>query len=277
MKVIKLFEGGKWYTDGTRTVKVYSEDQIPDGFYPGVHYRHASWNKGLTKETDERVAANGLATQKTRLERDNYNAWNKGLTKEDDPRIKGLTGELNGMYGKHPTAWNKGLTKFTDSRMAQASVNHKGVTAWNKGKKIGSFWTDESARKSYETRIKNGTLGINQDTKAEQDIYHDLLKSYNPEDIIHPYLDKDRYPFKCDFYIISEDRFIEVHGNWTHGGRPYIEGDPECEAQLAYWKEKAETSDYYKNAIYTWTTLDVRKVKIAQQNGIRLDIIYYNY
>ena len=46
---------------------------------------------------------------------------------------------------------------------------------------------------------------------------------------------------------------------------------------LAYWKEKAETSDYYKNAIYTWTNLDVRKVKIAEQNGIRLDIIYYNY
>ena len=77
--------------------------------------------------------------------------------------------------------------------------------------------------------------------------------------------------------VYSEDRFIEVHGNWTHGGRPYIEGDPECEAQLAYWKERAETSDYYKNAIYTWTNLDVRKVKIAEQNGIRLDIIYYNY
>lgn len=267
----------KLYTNGTKTIKIYPGDEIPDGFRPGVHYKHEPWNRGLTKNTDPRVAKNVESTRKTRIEKGNYFAWNKGLTKEDDHRLKGSPGTLNGMYGKHPNAWNKGLTKDTDPRMRKASDSHKGVTAWNKGLKIGSFWTNESARKSYETRIKNGTIGINQNTKAEQDIYQDLLKSYDKDDIIHPYLDKDRYPFRCDFYIISEDRFIEVHGNWTHGGRPYIKGDPTCEQQLSYWKEKAKTSKYYENAIYTWTDLDVRKVKIAEQNGINLDIIYYNY
>jgi len=45
-----------------------------------------SWNKGLTKETDERVAKNIINfTTKGRI------PWNKGLTKEIDTRILNLS------------------------------------------------------------------------------------------------------------------------------------------------------------------------------------------
>lgn len=54
-----------------------------------------AWNKGLTKETDERVAKYSGKP-----------AWNRGLTKETDPRVAQL-------------AWNTGLTKETDKRVAQ--------------------------------------------------------------------------------------------------------------------------------------------------------------
>ena len=40
------------------------------------------------------------------------------------------------------------------------------------------------------------------------------------------------------------------------------------------WQEKAETSAYYKNAIYTWTDLDVRKQKCAKENNLNYKVIY---
>lgn len=63
------------------------------------------WNKGLTKETDSRVAENvtaivQMAKNKTRT------PWNKGKT--------GLQ-----------SAWNKGLTKDTDARLAEISIAAK--------------------------------------------------------------------------------------------------------------------------------------------------------
>ena len=56
------------------------------------------WNKGLTKETDDRVArtANKLRGKPV---------WNSGLTRETDPRIK--------------SPWNTNLTKDKDSRIAE--------------------------------------------------------------------------------------------------------------------------------------------------------------
>ena len=44
-----------------------------------------SWNKGLTKETDPRLAATG---ESIRLAKQDKPAWNKGLTKETDERVR---------------------------------------------------------------------------------------------------------------------------------------------------------------------------------------------
>lgn len=266
----------KLYTNGSETIRVYENEKIPDGFVPGVHYRHEPWNKGLTAETDARVKDNADKAHATRNSQ-YHEPWNKGLTKETDSRVKGLSGEDNPMYGKHPTAWNKGLTKETDDRMKKASDNHKGVTAWNKGLQTGFKWTPEMEQKRYNTMMQNGTLGKNIDTKAECEYYSYLKTLFDEDDIVHPYIDKDRYPFKCDFYIKSLDKFIEIHGNWTHGGRAYDPNDPDCQKQLEYWKEKAKTSNYYKNAIYTWTDLDVRKKEIAEKNNLNFEVIYYKY
>ena len=77
------------------------------------------------------------------------------------------------------------------------------------------------------------------------------------------YRDKIRYPFRCDFYIPSEDLFIEANLHWTHGGRPFREDDPECLTQLLDWQRKAATSKFYENAIQTWTVRDVLKLQSA--------------
>ena len=287
MKLRKLTEEKmkfKYYhKDGE--IKGFPINDLPDpesGWEPGRGL--PAWNKGLTAETDDRVALNGQHTRETRIENGTYVAWNKGLKASEDPRvaknIETRDATIKAKYGVDNIsqlphdAWNKGLTKEIDERVAKISKSRTGQQAWNKGKKIGSHWTLDSFEKRYQTQLKNGTLGKNYDTKAERDYLNYLLSIYDEADIIHPYMDKERYPFRCDFYIISEDKFIEIHANWTHGGRPYDPNDEECQKQLQDWQEKAKTSDYYKNAIYTWTDLDVRKLEIAKKNNLNFEMIY---
>ena len=61
---------------------------------------------------------------------------------------------------------------------------------------------------------------------------------------------------------------------WTHGLHPYNENDNDDIEKLNSWKEKSKTSDFYKNAIYTWTDLDIRKQKIAKENKLNYKVFY---
>lgn len=53
-----------------------------------------------------------------------------------------------------------------------------------------------------------------------------------------------------------------------------LANDLECINKLSMWQKKAETSRYYKNAIYTWTDLDVRKLHTAIENKLNFEFIY---
>ena len=275
----------KWYHKGNERIKLEEGQDIPEGFIQGWGPRGTSWNKGLTAENDERVKLNGQRTKESRLKNNSYQAWNKGLTKETDPRIKGLPGVLNPMYGKHRGAWNKGLSKNTDERMKKVSQTRKGQQAWNKGltketdirmKKISELhMTEEMKSKKFKTMLEHDNLN-SYNSKAEKDEYKLLLQSFNPEDIISQYYNEEKYPFKCDFYIRTTDTYVEVNGNWTHGSHPFDKNKEEDIKKLNEWIEKSKTSKYYKNAIYTWTDLDVRKLNIAIQNKLNYIVIYKN-
>ena len=77
------------------------------------------------------------------------------------------------------------------------------------------------------------------------------------------------YPYNCDFYLIDYQLFIEIQASWTHGGFPYSEEEDRCKEQLDVWRQKSIESDFYKNAIYVWTTRDVEKRKTAAANNIK--------
>lgn len=281
----------KFYTNGVKTIKVKEGEIPPEGFYPGRTFNAKAWNKGLTKDSDERVRKNVEATRISRIN-NGKPAWNRGLTKETDERVakyaSKLQGEKNPMYGSHKEPWNTGLTKETDDRVLKMSTSKLGKSSWNKGLHIPGHSQSEETRdkiskahldpsfkeKRYNIMKNNNTLFV-KDSKAESDYFNKLKLKYDENDIIRQYFDKDRYPFKCDFYIKSEDKFIEVHGNWTHGGRPFDPNDEECKKKLQVWEEKAKQFPYYKNAIYTWTDLDVRKAKIAKDNNLNFEVIYY--
>jgi len=96
------------------------------------------WNKGLTKETDERVASYGKKISKTQKEMKRI-PWNKNLTKETDERIALCATKIgewsrcfweeNREYmlerqriGKEKSSnypWSKGLTVEDDVRVRQ--------------------------------------------------------------------------------------------------------------------------------------------------------------
>jgi hypothetical protein len=238
-----------WYNNGVIEIQKFSNEIIPDGFVRG--------RLPFTKEAKEHMSKSMLGQ---------YRRKNNPYHSEEDK--KKISESLKKRYsetchpskGKHP--WNYGLVGAQE--------------AWNKGLKYSL--SDESkismVEKRFESQKKNGTLGINQDTRVEVEYFQYLLTLFDKDDIIHPYFDRERYPYKCDFYIKSEDKFIEVHGNWTHGGRPFDPNDEDCQKQLAIWQEKAKTSKFYENAIYTWTILDVKKLEIARKNNLNFEAIY---
>ena len=129
----------------------------------------------------------------------------------------------------------------------------------------------EILEKCYATKTKNNTWNI---SNPETLFYNKLVDIYGKEDVIRQYRE-ERYPYACDFYIKSQDLFIELNLTWTHGGRLFDKNNISDIKKLDIWKEKAKTSEYYKNAIENWTVRDVEKNNIAIKNKLNY-IVYYS-
>lgn len=140
-------------------------------------------------------------------------------------------------------------------------------------KKAETGWGNkqEHLEKIYQTKKENNSFNA---SKPEDKYYDYLVHKYGEKNVFRQYSD-DRYPFLCDFYIKSLDLFIELNFSWTHGYHPFDINNQEDLKLLDLWKKKAETSDFYKNAIETWTVRDVEKHKIAKDNNLRY-VCYYN-
>ena len=128
-----------------------------------------------------------------------------------------------------------------------------------------------NTEKSNMTKRKNHTFNT---SKIEEDFYLYLISVFGKNNVCRNYRDEKRYPFNCDFYIPSEDLFIELNAHWTHGGKPYDQDDKECQEQLLKWQSSSK--EYNKNAIHTWTVRDVNKFKIAKLNNLNYLTIYSN-
>lgn len=153
------------------------------------------------------------------------------------------------LYKKHPEYLDK-----------ISSGNKK---SWNENKEV-------ILQKQYNSKSKNNSWNT---SKLEEEYYEYLINKYSTEDIVRQYRD-ERYPFYCDFYIKSEDKFIEIQGTWLHGGHFFDCNDPQDIAMLNEWKEKAEKSNYYKNAIKVWTEVDIKKRQIALDNNLNIEFIF---
>lgn len=129
----------------------------------------------------------------------------------------------------------------------------------------------EVREKSYLTKKQNHTFNS---SKPEEDFYNYLCEKYSSENIIRQYRDQ-RYPFNCDFYVKSEDLFIELNLHWTHGGEPFNNSEKNLKL-LNEWVEKSKTSDFYLRAIEIWTKRDLLKIETAKKNNLNYLVIYPN-
>lgn len=259
------------------------------------HKGMTAWNKGLTKDTDERVKkiSNSkvgiLRNEVTKQKLSNANRGKKlsaetklkisqskkGHTVSQETKDK-ISNTLKGHEVSESTRKKIGLKSngrtWTEQQKSNHSIRLKGRIMSEKQKKHLS-----DLHKSKEFQIKLNNTKRNNNTfntsNAEEQYYLYLVSVYGKENIIRQYRD-DRYPFSCDFYIKSEDKFIELNLHWTHGGHPYNKNCQQDAERKLFLELKSKTSNYYKNALYVWTDLDVRKQNIAKANHLNYEVIY---
>ena len=127
---------------------------------------------------------------------------------------------------------------------------------------------DEIEEKQYKTKKENNSFN----TSSIEEKFKDYLDSLNI--IYNRQFKSNQYPYSCDFFIPGINLYIEIQGSWTHGKHPFNPDDKKDNEKLNYWKSK--DNEYYNNAIYTWTDLDVRKRVCARDNHLNYLEIFSN-
>lgn len=208
--------------------------------------------------------------------RDYSHVWNKGVTKDTDPRLQSVAEKIRNYNLNMPqekkdriSAAVHKLWLDVDYRQNQVE-KRQGRIAWNKGLTGIYHWSDAQRDKCFETKRRNKTFNT---SKPEEHYYAYLVTLYGEDNVIRQYKEY-RYPFCCDFYIPSDDLFIELNLHWTHGQEPFNANNPNHIQLLNTWEERAHTSDFYKVAIYVWTELDVLKKQTAIKNNLNYEVIY---
>ena len=125
--------------------------------------------------------------------------------------------------------------------------------------------------KEIETKRKNKSFN---NSIPEKMFWLYLVDKYGEDNVI-PQYKEERYPFFCDFYIPSEDLFIELNFFFTHGGHPFDPNSIEDQNKVKYIKSKMlEGSKMYRQYLYVWTILDPKKQKIAKENNLNYICLY---
>ena len=212
----------------------------------------------------------------------NYGVENPQYSKEIQEKIKDTVKEKYGgfpfevqstsnqklkdtmldMYGCENAMQNKDIAKQVGQTQQKKQEEYKQKNLEKYGVEYPSQ-LPEIIDKVNNTKSKNGTFN----TSSEELHILDLLKERFPN-VVYNKTHKPLYPTRCDFYIPEKDLYIEYNGTWTHGDRPFDPEDEFCQKELAIMKEKTKTSQFYENAIYTWTVRDVQKREIAKKNNL---------
>lgn len=285
--------GKPWYNNGKIEIQIGANEKIPDGFVRG--------RKPLTQEERQSRTNKMLASfkNKSKEELDSINRkrattwlnnYNKKSEEEKQQIINTRVQTMNNRSdewkktykdnlsksskgknkGKIP--WNKGLTKDTDDRVRKSANALKSYMKRhvsdikNSDPDYFKKW-----RENVHLKMKENNSFIH--SNDEENVYDDLVSIFGENSVVRQYSD-ERYPFSCDFYIPSEDLFIEVNKHWTHGGHPFDSSNKEDINKLSVMQELAKTSNFYKQAIYVWTDLDVRKQQTAKVNNLNYQVIY---
>lgn len=244
-------------TKGNTGMRWYNNGKIQKQFFPNT--QPVGWLLGMLPFSSTQLENLKIARNK----RTDKPMLGKHHSEETKERIRQIN--LDKKYSAE-TNYKKGSGWRNKKRPAFSVEWRKNISKAQKGKKISI----ESYNKGIETKKKNGTLNY---SKPEENLYGYLVKLFGKKDIIRQYKE-ERYPYFCDFYIKSKDLFIELNGNWNHGPHPFNNTDENDIDLLEQWQAKTNGKDYYSNAIYVWTELDVKKQQVAKENNLNYIMIY---
>ena len=290
-----------YYTNGINEKRFLPDEQIPLGWYKGrlrspITTKDCIWinngNEAKFIHKDELIPngwVKGRLKSHLNIEKSKKTKLEKGYKHYTD----GINDFVFGKDDLIPDNLIQGRPKMTEEQKNKLSIAHKGLHHTEETKKKISEHSNNNREKAFQTIIntygsldnyynlihnkgneskkRNNTFNT---SKPEIKLYNILCECYGKENVLRHYKDKNRYPFYCDFYIKPLDKFIELNLHWTHGSQPFVLNDDFCKAQLALWQEKAKTSQFYKNAIETWTVRDVEKQRIAKENHLNYEVIY---
>ena len=284
-------KGLKRYTNGVEN-KMFLPGTQPDGWYQGVsdsyklanrlsHIGQHSLYDGKSEQEIESIKSKISNARKNYFSNDENRKKQSDLMKrkyaEDDFRQMHLNAvQSESTKRKISESGKKVWESYSeDERQNRISSIRQGWINNNSSEKVSEkfkrYWmSEEYKQKRYNSLKENNSFNS---SNLEDEYYNYLQTIYNEEDIIRQYTD-DRYPFNCDFYIPSEDLFIECNYHWTHGGKPFNPQDDDCRQTLLEWQEKSKTSKYYENAINTWTVRDVKKLQSLNQKNLNYIIVY---
>lgn len=125
------------------------------------------------------------------------------------------------------------------------------------------------AIKNYETKKKNGTLWK---STFEDESYKELCISYGKFNIKHQYVDEERYPFFCDFYIKSLDLFIELNMHPSHGPHKFDANNVDDILLVEELKNKGDS--WSQCIIDIWTIKDIAKYNYADKYKLNYICVY---
>lgn len=254
---------------GDREKRIFPEEldkYLQEGWEKGTSEKHRKNNSDPHKGKEPwNKGTKGVMPGSSTSFKPGRDPWNKGKKGVQVSWCKGLDSSDPRLQKRNQALKDAWATN--DERRAVQSAKMK----LNRGKKLEGEKLQHFLDAVYATKSKNNTFST---SKPEELFYLTLCEQYGSDNVKRQYRDKQRYPFRCDFYIISEDLFIELNLHWTHGGHPFNPEDPEDCEKLKVWQEKARQSKFYAGAILIWTVRDPLKLKIAEDNELNYITIY---
>lgn len=204
-------------------------------------------------------------------------------------RVMKLTGTQTALYGGVGLGGQQTFDKAQSTLVSKYGVDNPMYIDAVKHKVKSPFCDEDVVKKAAFSRwqamqdeLHSGSLSKNFTSGrivsgSERLVYFELVNRYGRDDVfysygIHPY-DK-RYPFNCDFYIKSEDLFIELNLDYSHGGHWFDEMDV-CDVQRRKDMMGSSKNRTLK-AVDIWTVSDVKKRQCAMASGIRYLVFWDN-
>jgi hypothetical protein len=279
--------GKPWFNNGIIEIQRNpNKEQIPEGFVRGRikndqmseslkrHYANMSKEEKDIVNMKRSKTMTQIHANMTQEEKEHRaKLQSEGLNnRTEEEKFIWRQNISNNTVGKNKgnIPWNKDKTKETDQRLMLIS-EHNSIVISAYMKALPPEYFKEWRRKMRETARKNNSY---QSSRAEEELYRKLCEQYSSDDVYRQYKDETRYPFDCDFYVKSQDLFIEVNKHPSHGPHPFNPENPDDIKLLKKLESDTKHPEWNKLIIDVWTKRDVLKHQTAKKNNLNYLTIY---